>query len=192
MKRIHFWLAFGALAAAAYWWWPSELLVGTRTIGEWEARLNDLDPGVRSEAVQSLEEMGPRAAVLLPYLHIAARDQHPVVRARAIAALAAVGRSEAELRILVEALDDESPSVRMNVVMALPRYGKGAVPALIRALQDPHPTVRSDAAFGLSQLGPEAQAAVPALMVLKEHRNRRLAQAARKALDVIQKGAPPQ
>src|SRR5439155_18016914 len=62
-------------------------------------------------------------------------------------------------------MDDAAPEARRRAAADLARAGSAlAVPRLARALQDPDESVRAEAARGLEALGPDAGAAVDALV----------------------------
>jgi HEAT repeat protein len=65
---------------------------------------------------------------------------------------------------LARALRDEDRAVAHGAALALAQTGTNAIPLLIQALSDRRPEVRVEAAFGLGQMGADAEAAVPALV----------------------------
>jgi HEAT repeat protein len=111
-------------------------------------------------------------------------------RARKLAASALgeiVGTSAEVTAALLAALGDEDVEVRVNAVEAL--GWKAASPSVVAglsaALRDPAPDVRYSAAFSLGQLGPNAEAAVPALAEALHDENRYVPGYAVEALERI-------
>jgi HEAT repeat protein len=107
-----------------------------RTVNEWAVRLRSRNPGVSSRAAHALKTLGPAAKNAAPTL---------------INILHREGRGEQERDSIDEAVE----------ILAV--IGRPAVPALIETLKskDHNPSVRAVAA--LKKMGPEAEAAVPAL-----------------------------
>src|SRR3954447_6351230 len=71
------------------------------------------------------------------------------------------------LRNLMDDLNHQDPSARLEAAAALDRMGpraKAAVPALAGALKDADVHVRKMAALALGDIGPDAGGAVPALV----------------------------
>jgi len=89
------------------------------------------------------------------------------VRARAAAIIARIGpKAKAAVPALIDALGDENPETRNEVLFALAAIGqdaKACVPVVIKSLADPDMNVRYAACYTLAQIGPAAMAAKPAL-----------------------------
>lgn len=116
-------------------------------------KLNDPDPFVRVEAVQTLGEI-PKKLSLVSLCNCL-QDDNLYVRAYAAEALGKIGRidiSHALLRLL-PALDDPSPYVRAMMVAALGELkDKRAVESVRECLNDENEAVRKMAAWALNQI----------------------------------------
>jgi HEAT repeat protein len=135
------------------------------------AELRDPDPQIRERAVLRLREPGaPRAIAAL----IAALED-PAPRVRWGAALALGGAAVPEaLPVLTEhLLGDESPGVRQMCAVSLGWFKDDrAAEALLQALADPHAPVVEAASIGLGRRGD--QSAIPSLLPLLDHPERRI------------------
>ena len=94
-----------------------------------------------------------------------------VVRRRAARALGELGsQAEPAVAELIETLSDDGKLVAFEACQALAKIGPPAIPALTKALAHNEVAVRSWAARGLEEIGPEARAAIPALIdSLRDH-----------------------
>jgi HEAT repeat protein len=114
----------------------------------WLARHED--PRIRLEGLRLVRDLGPAAREALPHLlgGLAREEADPEVRAATVDALGSIGvGSEAVVRALTRALDDESPAVRVAAARALARLGEAARPArdaLRRRLEDAAEAVLPD------------------------------------------------
>src|SRR5262245_23543147 len=82
-------------------------------------------------------------------------DQNPVVRAAAVRILSHRG----DIRLLIQALDDADPDVRLLAIQGLECRNASATEiatALVHKLKDEHAGVRREAAWSLSSICPEA------------------------------------
>ena len=82
---------------------------------------------------------------------------------------------------LVEALDDDEPTVRRGATAALVRIGAPAVDALVDALEDPRQTVRQGATAALTGIG------TPAVASLKKAARHRGSDQGEAALEILAK-----
>src|SRR2546430_6636562 len=101
------------------------------------------EAAVRSEAAQSLAQMGPKAKPALRALLGALKDQDEDVRAKARGALGKIGPSI--VIVLTDLLGDSDWKVRLGAASALGDIGpeaRASVPALARAITDPNVSVR--------------------------------------------------
>ncbi|MEP7339924.1 MAG: HEAT repeat domain-containing protein [Acidobacteriota bacterium] len=74
-------------------------------------------------------------------------------------------QNKQRIKLWKAALDTPEAADRGTVVMALGQSGSETVPILVEVLvKDPHPQVREFAAIAISRMGPDAKAAVPALI----------------------------
>ncbi len=122
----------------------------------------DAERIARAAACGLVEVGQPAVPALLDML----REGQP--RARKLAAFALgeiTGTGEAVSAALTDAVRDPERQVRVNAVEALgwKPATPGSVAALSQAVRDPEADVRFSAALALGQLGPRAEAAVPAL-----------------------------
>ncbi len=95
----------------------------------------------------------------------AVRNDNPSVKVLAADALANLGpQAAAALPALLDQFDHEFPWVRVSCQAAVGAMGKKAVPSLIDTLKNSTGGPRIRAAFVLGGIGPDAQAAVPAIL----------------------------
>jgi HEAT repeat protein len=130
-----------------------------------------IDPSeeVRSAGLHALALLGPRARTEVPALAAALQDELVDVRAEAARTLGGLG---ADARDAIPALIpltgyDPDPRVRVEAAAALWRidhHPAKVVPTCIAALADADEAVRFVAADCLGEIGPDARAAVPALL----------------------------
>jgi HEAT repeat protein len=135
------------------------------TAAEWIELLGGSDIGLRTEAAQSLEEMGERA---LPRLGYALRDPDVKIRRGAVMVLYEVSPEHpSAAEHLARALKDPDRWVRWRAAKGLRRMGPAAKPAVLKlagALRDDDPRVRLVAAQALGRIGQGAIMAHPALI----------------------------
>jgi HEAT repeat protein len=135
-------------------------------------RLGDRDAEIRLEALRGLVAVGSKAGVSVPNeLGAALKDESADHRAMAVTALAGFPRGlDPWLPTVFRMMEhDEGPQVRATCAGALegvrpPAISAAAVPALIAALGRPDRRVQAVACSVLIQFGPEARAAIPALL----------------------------
>src|SRR5207237_6054407 len=81
-------------------------------------------------------------------------------------------KAKVAMPTLIDALgNDRSEEVRRSAASALGSMGPEAVPALINALRDQDPYTRGYAADSIGRNGPEAKAAVPALIEILKNKD---------------------
>jgi HEAT repeat protein len=131
--------------------------------------LTDPTEDVRTAGLNALTLLGPRARTEVP-AHVAAlKDELPDVRAEAARELGGLGP---DARDAIPALIpltgyDPDPRVRVEAAAALWRidhHPAKVVPTCIAALDSADEAVRFVAADCLGEIGPDARAAVPALL----------------------------
>ena len=123
------------------------------TLEELLLKLNNPDPFVRVEAVQSLGEI--RIQQSLESLCGCLKDENIYVRAYAAEAIGKIGRVDLSLALLslLTSLDDPSPYVRAMKVSALGELQDERAVTLIRKLlDDEDESVRIMAAWALEQI----------------------------------------
>jgi HEAT repeat protein len=125
------------------------------------AALGSPEETLRRQAVMALGGIGPEAKSAIPQLGVAINDEEWKVRYAATSALVRIG--EPALPALREALRDEETVDRGWVFLALRRLGAPAVPVLVEALRGPEDR-RERALYSLGEIGPDAKAAVAALL----------------------------
>ncbi len=132
--------------------------------------LKDKSAALRGHAAQSLGEIGAPAKSAVPALMSLLHDPEDAVRREAVEAVRRIRPGpEVALPLFIKQMEIASPGARMSVLSALAEEGKAAVPDLINALKN------EDAAYWaclvLGEIGPDAGAAVPALVeTLKDKR----------------------
>jgi len=120
--------------------------------------MRDASPEVLNEVLDALASLGEKA---VPRLTEALK--HEAVRAKAAAIIARIDPpAKAAVPALIEALGDESPDTRSELLFALAAIGPAAeeaVPAITKALGDSEEDVRYAACFALGKIGPAAMPA---------------------------------
>lgn len=127
---------------------------------------NDTNKDLRRNVIAALEGLGPNAKESIPELKALLRDRDKDIQGSALTALAAMG-PEAKDAVKNITLLLEDKDLRGTASETLAKIGKPAVPELIKALTDAKPEVRLAAVETLGQIGPEAEAALPALGIRK-------------------------
>lgn len=124
--------------------------------------LKDADPQIRQSAVNLLARQGSPA---LPHLIAALKDNSPLVRFAAVAAIQRVpGDIKDAQPALTQLLKDGAVFQRRSVVVLMGRVGAPAVPSLIELLKDDQNVIRSAAIDALRTIGPDAKKAAPKLI----------------------------
>ena len=120
---------------------------------------------VRVHTAYALAAFGHDARDAAPELKILLQDGDGDVRLAAARSLGAIGSDDpAIIAALDAALEDSSGAVTVAAAEALAMIGKPAVPRLVERLKQP--VLSHLAARVLADIGPDAQAAVPQLLVV--------------------------
>ncbi|MCE9544569.1 MAG: HEAT repeat domain-containing protein [Planctomycetia bacterium] len=140
-----------------------ELKPGPEVVVPAFARLvSTSDEKTINDVIDAVATLGVEA---VPGLTAALKNK--VVRGQAAEILGRIGPPAASaVPALIEALDDDRPEVRREVLFALGAIGPAAKPAVAaarKALKDPEPKVRYSAVWLLGRLGPDAAEALPEL-----------------------------
>lgn len=152
--------------------------------------LKDSSAAVRAHAASSLGKIGQPARSAIPNLVSLVADPDECARQQAVGALAAIQPSpNVSIPLFVTLLADADPAVRMRVLHALAGAGPAAVPGMIEALKDN--TVAYWACLVLREIGPDAVAAVPALIEKLDDPRPEIRREAILALAAIGRGAAP-
>jgi len=136
-------------------WWA------TRTIGQIDSaetltaladQCADPDPDVRACAIFALGTFRERASEAVPVLIEKLADSSVYVGQMAADSLARIGRPATPA--LIEALKDDSPTVRGRAARALSHLtDESSIPALITSLDDESPIVEYYADMALQKMG---------------------------------------
>lgn len=158
----------------------------------------DLHSQLCSHAFYALREMGPEAKAVIPDL-IELIKVPKFGRAGFIEFLGDFGSDAKDAIPLLSDILLEGrlePTGRDNferwkAATTLGQIGRLGVPALLRALRESDDQGRYWAAVGLCEAGPEAEAAIPALLELRTDRDIRVREMAGSALEAVGKAAVP-
>jgi HEAT repeat protein len=120
------------------------------------------DPETRPQALGALVRVGKPA---VPVLVQALKSKVEPIRRSAAQALGQMGDKATEAIGPLIALFEDPPTYR-DVVVALGKIGKPAVPALVKALESGEEEVRRGAATALGHIGGAAEDALPQLKTL--------------------------
>jgi HEAT repeat protein len=117
----------------------------------------------RAHAATALGQIGPNGWNAIPTLAEALDDRDPAVRRSVAWAMARLGpQNTLAIPMFVRLLRDPDPTVVAHAARSLAEIGPPAVSALTEALHEAR--TRYWAVLILSEIGPEAEAAVPALL----------------------------
>ena len=163
--------------------------------------LSDRDPAIREQAAFVLADIGEAAKAAVPHL-IQILHQHPESSISGSAAYALEKIGTAAVPDLIQALNDEDPSLRNTAVEMLARLrgeAQAAIPQLVQALSDEDPVISSSAAIALGKiaeaapgsLAAMAKKAVPPLVQMMSSTDPALHGSAAYALEQIGKDAVP-
>lgn len=138
-------------------------------VGDLSALLEEPNAEVRRESAEALGKIGPAAKTAVHALLGALEDDAGAVTVHAALALSRIGPEA--VPELIEALKDEP--TRQLIVAILGDIGepaKGAVETLTGYLADPKldPEFGREVLLALAKIGPEAKAAIPALIKILE------------------------
>jgi HEAT repeat protein len=154
------------------------------------ALLKDRSPLVRAHAAKSLGEIGAKARPAVPELALLISDPDETVRRKVVGALRKIHPDpQVGVPLFVKVMEDKDPAVRIRAMRALVASGKDAVPFLIEELKNEKTAYW--ACLVLNQIGPGAQDAVPALIVLLSDKRPEVRREAVLTLAEIGKPAAP-
>lgn len=140
-----------------------ELKPGSEVVIPAFARImENADPATINDVMEAVATLGEKAVTgLINGLKV------KTVRGRAAEVLGRIGEGAAPaVPALIEAMEDERPDVRREVLFALGNIGpqaKAAVGVARKALADPDQSVRYSAVWTLGRIGPAASDALPEL-----------------------------
>jgi HEAT repeat protein len=152
-------------------------------------QLGDDSAMVRAHAAHALGQIGSAAKPAAEALAKLVFDKEAPVRREAIRAYRSIRPGpEVSIPLFTKLFQTADPEVRIHVMAAMAEEGKEVVPALIEALKS------EEAAYWacvvLSEIGPDAEAAVPALVELfQSHEQPEVCREAVLALAAIGPGA---
>jgi HEAT repeat protein len=128
--------------------------------------LTDQTPGVASLAADALGNLGPSASAAVTALIQTLRSDSADLRERSARALGRIAaKPDLTAPALIAMISDPDARTRVAVVEALGNFGSMGVGTFATALSDPCEEVSRCAIESLKKLGPQAAAAVPALIL---------------------------
>jgi outer membrane protein assembly factor BamB len=126
------------------------------TIGALCEALENNDPNVKRRAGDALALLGPKAKAALPALIAQFSHEFPWVRESCQGAVTAIGKDA--VPALIELLEDNTGSLRVNAAFVLGGIGadaKPAVPAIEKIMKEESPVIQTRMAGVLTQIDPE-------------------------------------
>jgi len=165
-----------------------------RPAGFWVRQLQDRAPAFRQQAIQALEQIGPKDEAVVPALAGMLQDRNAGVRMGAALALRRLGpEAGSAVPALIAALKDENQHVRFDAVCALADispHDEAVLAALVATLQaDPSPMVRVRILKTLAEIAPGSSAGLSASREALKDSEPEVCQAAAGALDKIKREA---
>lgn len=136
--------------------------LGEPGIGDLVQLVTDGDADARRRAVIELGRAGIETPAVITALRDALSDGDPRVRSESYAALCNLSDFDAD-ELFAGLKGDTDPLVRMTALRLLAKRQDKTAEMLIPALNDEVKSIRLAAVGAVSQMGPDAQAAVPAL-----------------------------
>jgi HEAT repeat protein len=175
--------------------------LGTKGKGAQSAvirRLTDKDPILRQEAALTLSQIGPESSVAVEALLPLLDDPVRAVQLAAAFSVSSLGpegkRATSKLEQMLVSDDPLSRLVGARGLATLgevrPNMANKIVEILSSGLNDARPMVRRESAIALGELGGVAASAQDALEKLRQDKDESIAQAAKMAIDRIQKRNP--
>jgi len=150
-------------AVALGTFWLTATAFAEQSVAELTGQLKSGDVAGRIEAAKKLGTLGEKAMPAVSQLAAAIADPDPHVRRAALGALEQLKPDrKITIPLFVKLLSDADPAVAVTAMQTLADEGAGVVDFLTEALQDED--ARYWAALVLADIGPEARAAVPALL----------------------------
>jgi RNA polymerase sigma factor (sigma-70 family) len=137
-----------------------------KALSYWLEQLRDRDATTRFEAVRALAAIGEVDPQVIPVLGATLKDRNSDVQLEAVKALAHIGEENRKaIPVLARGVKEGSLEVRTRALRALGDLGDPkTIPTFIEALGAKDDGVRAEAAQALGPFGPQASAAVPALV----------------------------
>jgi HEAT repeat protein len=154
-------------------------------------QLSNKSAKVRVHAVAALGQMDPPATQAAATIARLMADPNVHVRRVAVRAFRQVRPDpKAAIPLLMKALEDSDPAVKIGVLDMLAEFGKVAVPALVQALGNDKTAYW--ACLALSEVGPDAEPAVPTLrLLLDKNKNPEIRREAVMSLGAIGPASAP-
>lgn len=148
------------------------------------------DPLLRWYAIAAIGDCGVADRRAIDELRTHVNDKDYEVRYHAIAALDKLGARDGAVGLLATVVSKASGNEKNAAILALGYLGKKseeAVSALIAALKDDSPYIVGNAAMSLGMIGPGARDALPALRAVDQEHRCFPHDAARNAIERINK-----
>jgi HEAT repeat protein len=128
--------------------------------------LKDRDARVRMQAAKWLWRRTRQAKVVIPLIRDGVTDRDLLARLTAVETLGEMGTEDRVVGLLLSALEDRTPTVRLAAVEGLAR--SVPVKQLVALLADKTPRVRLAAVHALGLVSPPAKSAISALVALRQ------------------------
>jgi HEAT repeats len=141
-----------------------------RSAKSWLEQLKDLEPKTRIDALEALGALAEKDKKLIPVLlDTATNDKAYVDRVGYVqdAAVQALGKAGPEaLPNLIDLVNDKRlRHTAINAIGAMEPKAKSAAPVVAKTLEDEsHPPTMRQTIYSLQRIGPDAKAAIPALV----------------------------
>jgi HEAT repeat protein len=156
-------------------------------VGELSRQLASENARERYKAAKGLEELGPAAIAAIDSLVVALDDPERDVRYRSVKALSRMAEyADQAIPALTEAVQDSDPEIRYYSAKTLAKAGKAALPArdaMLATLPTSEQKTQVYLLKSLGKVGKEHDATVATIRRMRDHKDLKIRNAAREALE---------